>query len=230
MSRLTKIIAITAIIYILVLVGVFALLAQFFDVTDITGIGQLFADWLLLPTIIIGFWITIREFHKAQEKAEVRFSCHGDSAIIFKDDSFVVETSKQQEKRYKLHIYLENSGTVMTNWFRLEIQIPRNLTGIQEADKVIRWYLGNEDNWKREENNDQVNYIFSSNGEHALFPGEKIHIGTFKIILLPNRTYPERVEIKQSIVTEKTSMKTEYLKLSIQPEILDERKTADSSS
>ena len=210
-------------LYLVGAVAIFVVLTFFFTIQDITSVGQLFADVLLFPTVIIGFWITITEFRKSQATPKLTLTWHGDVSTYPDGDSLVIETPKYGDKRVWLMLFVKNESKTMTHWYSISFDIPSGLSRPMADTHTVRWHRGDKSCWSEAVNLEMRRYEFKSNGQFALYPNENIHIATIEIDIFSQIHYPDQVQIPYSVVTDKTEVQYGEYKIKIRPENLARR-------
>lgn len=209
-----------AIIYAILVVLVFIILVWILEIPEasVTGAGQFFADWLLFPIVIIGFYFAIKEFRKSQVLPKLEIFITGDAGVIVDGTTFILRSSDTYDTSYSLLAHVNNEGELVTPWYRIAIDLPTNVFHITEVVEVdarghkkgiyeLRWHLGNEENWGDNLNSQRRQYEFKSNGLQALYPGQTVHIATLKVeIPKIHIQKPRQGVINYSIVTDKTKI------------------------
>jgi hypothetical protein len=211
------------VIYAVISLVLFGALSSFLPLSEVTGLGQLCADVLLLPLVIVGFAVTVHEFRKSQERPELRLFWRGEREAQTEGDVILLRPPQQGEVRYRIFFDVENVGLMMTHWFRIKLALPKTLVGDDRhhARSHFGWTINAD--WIAqtvEEGEEAFNFIVKGNGTFAIYPGEKIQAGEFYLILFPTsvKEYPERNEIHYSLVTEKTEEVTGKFQLMIKSE------------
>lgn len=218
--------AILLLLYLLATISIFVVLACYFEISisDITGVGQLFVDALLFPTVIIGFWIAITEFRKSQALPDLKLLWGGDMWTGLEGGSLVLETSEYNDKRFFLLLFVRNDGKAMTTWYRLSFDVPSELARPNSDLHAVQWHKGEQTCWGAGVSTEMTRHEFKSGGQHPLFPGDEVHIATLEVRLLPKIDYPNEVRIPYSVVTDRTQIQHGECMIRIRPENLT-RKT-----
>jgi hypothetical protein len=210
--------AILVLLYLLVAIGAFVVLTRYFCISDISDVGQLFADVLLFPTVVIGFCIAITEFRKSRALPDLKLLWQGDAATKLEGDSLVLETSKYDVKTFFLTLFVRNDGASMATWYRINFDVPGELARPNSDSHTVQWHRGEQDCWSSGVNPRMTRHEFKSNGQYALYPGdEAIHIATLEVRLFPHE-YPSQVQIHYSVVTDRTEIQHGVCKIKIRPE------------
>lgn len=211
--------AISLLLYLLVTIVAFVVLTHYFCISDISDVGQLFADVLLFPTVFVGFWITITEFRKSRDLPDLKLLWQGDVATKIEKDSFVLETSKYDVKTFFLTLFVKNDGMSMATWYRISFDVPGELARPNSDSHTVQWHRGEQDCWSKGINPRVTRHEFKSNGQYALYPGDEgIHIATLEVKLFPQIQYPDQVQINYSVVTDRTKIQYGIRKIKIRPE------------
>lgn len=208
-----------AFIYFIILVILYGVLTKYFTEESITAIGQLFADWILLPTVIVGFWLTIREFRQSQITPKLEIFWNADAGVILADDLFILQANDNDDMYYTLRLHIHNIGELVTIWYRIAIDIPVEIFRFNEEICELCWHLGTDDNWGNNVSRQRTQHEFKSNGQHALYPDQSVHIATLRVNI-PNgyiRT-SKQGKIGYSIVTDKTRVVKKSIPVRIQIE------------
>lgn len=209
-----------ALLYTILLILAFIVLVGFLKIPDatVTGAGQFFADWLLFPTVIIGFYIAIKEFRKSQSLPKLEIFWSGDAGVIKDENAFILPAHDTSLASYRLLLHVHNTGELITIWYRVAVDLPTELFALSEIVEVdaagnrrgiyeLRWHLGNADNWGDNVNLQRRQYEFKSNGQQALYPGQSVHIATLEVTIPESFIQkPRQSQIKYSIVTDVTKM------------------------
>jgi hypothetical protein len=199
-------------------IGIFLVLGRYFSISDITGVGQLFADILLFPTVIIGFWIAVTEFRKSQASPSLKLRWRGDKAVSVEKDYLILEISKYTVKQFSLFLFVKNEGKAIATWYRLAFDIPSELARPNSETHSVRWHQGDENCWSSGINTKMTRHEFKSNGQYVLYPDEEeIHIATIEIQVFPQVVYPSRAYIPYSVVTDKTQIRYGICKIRVRP-------------
>jgi hypothetical protein len=207
------------VLYLIVTIIVFSVLTRCFSISDISDVGQLFADVLLFPTVIVGFWIAITEFRKSRALPDLKLLWRGDAATRVEGDSLVLETSEHYDKTFFLTLFTRNDGTSMATWYRINFDVPGELARPNSDSHTVQWHRGEEDCWSSGVNPRMTRHEFKSNGQYALYPGdEEIHIATLEIRLFRQIKYPNQAQVNYSVVTDRTKIQYGVCGIKIQPE------------
>jgi hypothetical protein len=230
--QMSKYIIVLTLIYVILAVVAIYVLSKFYSISDISGIGQLVIDILLLPTVIIGFYITIVEFRKAQEKPQIELQWFGDIATTKEGENFILEYSTSNTKEYFLYIHAINTGRVMTSWFRIEVKVPFSLVPFDQDESSYTWFIGDQSNWtkliKTNSNNNYACYIIKINGTTSIYPKEQLPVGKLTIKTFPGIMFNNQHKIHYSISTERTDNYEKILSIYLHPEDLNKKFSADS--
>lgn len=211
--------AILVLLYFPGTVGIFIVLTRYFCISDISDVGQLFADVLLFPTVIVGFWLAITEFRKSRALPGLKLLWRGDAATNLERESLVLETSGYGVKTFFLTLFVRNDGASMATWYRISFDVPGELARSNSDSHVVQWQRGEQDCWSSSVNPRMTSHEFKSNGQYALYPGdEEIHIATLEIRLFPQIEYPDQVPVSYSVVTDRTKIQYGVCKIKIRPE------------
>lgn len=204
-DKWTNRVALYAIVYFILLIILYIVLVSILKVSEntVTSVGQLLADWLLLPTVIFGFWLAIREFRESQVRPILKIFWSWDRGVLQDGNCLILETSEHSMRRYQLLLHVSNKSEIFVIWYRITVDLPRELVGWGDNRYELRWHLGEEGNWGSNVNMERIQHEFKSNGYHALYPGQQVHIATLEIQGFPNDTSING-KIRFSIVTDKT--------------------------
>jgi hypothetical protein len=206
------------IVYLLISIGLYITLLFFFPESTITSVGQLFADVLLFPIVIIGFWITFTEFRKSQVLPKIQLFWMGDIATDRDGDQVILEVAEYNSKRYYLSLFAQNSGAIMATWYRINFMVPHALSSPNSDTHKVRWHRGQSPDWNSSLNGEETIHEFKSNGQYALYPGETVHIATLEVYLFPQINYPKDIQIRYSIVSDRTQIEYGVCSLQIREE------------
>ncbi|MBE2197831.1 MAG: hypothetical protein IAE79_04415 [Anaerolinea sp.] len=212
-----------ALLYTILLILAFIVLVGSLKIPEasVTGAGQLFADCLLFPTVIIGFYIAIKEFRQSQITPKLEISLYTQDVIV-DNDVFILRPSNTNITSYRVLFQVNNTGELIIPWYRVTIDLSEDLFRFSEAFEeetngnktgiyVLRWQMGNQDNVGDHliisENPKKRQYEFKSNGQHALFPGQSVHLATLEVTIPAGYIQTSRQgQIMYSVVTDKTKM------------------------
>ena len=174
---------------------------------DISGDIQVILEIIGLPIIIIGFYIAIEEFRRTQLIPDLRLYWQGDAATQYEGENIIVyEHSPYYEKKYYLHLYIQNKGNILGNWYRIQFEIPRVIATYQSEQQNVKWNMGDSKNIATLVNSDIVRHVFKSNGDFGIYPDETLPIATWEVRIFQNVHYPKTASILTSVVTDKTPL------------------------
>jgi len=188
-------------------------LILFHELQGGADVWQLILDLILLPTVIIGFVMAIKEFRKSQALPNLELLWSGGMTVTREGKPFILEASEHREKNFPLLLHVKNDGTSIATKYRIRFDVPREL--VAQKTLQVHWERGGDDCREISTTLDTKRYEFKSNDQYALYPGEVVHFATLKIKLLPQSQYPEQVLIRHSVVTDKTKIQHGVLKLKI---------------
>ncbi len=206
-----------AIALIALLIGIFApsILAPWFYFPqngDYYSYKQLFADILLIPIVVIGFYLAIREFRKSQEKPDL------DLWWEITGEKLKSTTIKYHQHEPITHIsrslLITNNGNAVTSWFKVTFCLPSDLTQsrVYTAD-------GNKEVWETKtywsvySHRAQNCYSFKSNGEIASYPGSDEPLCQISFRIEGNISYGAEYQIPYDIYSDRGKKKEGHLVL-----------------
>jgi hypothetical protein len=158
---------------------------------------------LLLPTVIVGFSIAMREFKRSQD-------------IPILDLVWEIEPGKY-DKSIKLDNGLNinqaarpvvvNNGKAVAVWYVVHFDIPLTLLndlGITTPDLIVtRWlgHVGDQSNWRQDVLGDCLRIVFMSNGTTGSYPYYPLVLGMFHLSALKVERETHWYEVPYTIIT-----------------------------
>jgi hypothetical protein len=216
--RRTFLLGILAVLYIVASVVVFVGLARCFTVSDISDVGQLFAEVILLPTVIVGFWITIQEFRKSQTGPILVLEWTGDVATRLEKGVLILEMSEHCVSKYHLNLLLRNEGQSISTWYRIAFEVPHTLAAVGSDSHRVQWHRGDKTNCTAAISTEMTRHQFDSNGQYGVFPGDDpIHIASLDLSFFPAHPPASESSIPHSVVTDKTPIQRGRCQIAIRP-------------
>lgn len=236
-----------------VLLGFFALILLLFAITygikikfdlnsaDTLAFAQLVLSTLLLPTVIVGFSITVQSFRETQELPDLDLFLEQKTGLYEKSLKFNSSEIFKRRKEWRVielftgsinppsidteipfSLVIQNKGNVIALWYAISINI--------QLDVAPTAYLNWTQFYKTTGEHWQINHteldksmrfeaMFMSNGTLASYPNLPIKVcemntGWFLVEKSPSREY----QISYTIVTDRGLKKQGLLKLVFQPE------------
>jgi len=200
------------------------------NTSDTLSLTQLVLSMLLLPTVLVGFIITIQAFRESQELPDLdlfleletgiyKKSLEFNSSEIFKRRKEWSENnppSIQTEKSFSLVI--QNKGNAIALWYTISINIQFGAIPQAYLDWTQFYQTRGAEHWQRNqtelEPNMRFEAMFMSNGTLASYPNFpfticKMNTGWF----LEEKSPKKEDQISYTIVTDRGHKKQGSLKL-----------------
>ena len=193
---------------------------------DLFSMGQLILEASLIPIAVYGFTYAVEEFKKSLERPEL--------SLLFLDDSgneskkitlssdLPEHNNIEEYPRFKIPIYLKNSGDIVAIWYSIRLSIPLELLGtlhteILNSKSLIRKLgfdnkLGSTQNWSSNESDGILDVRFESKGEIASYPDQELLLGVIDFSVSPNdNKYGGKFPLRYTIYTDKGISRISYL-------------------
>ncbi|HYT45580.1 MAG TPA: hypothetical protein VEP90_24865 [Methylomirabilota bacterium] len=197
---------------------------------DTLAFAQLFLSLLLLPTVLVGFFITVQAFRESQDLPDLDLFLETKSGVSEKSLKFnssdILQLRTNSELRYNqteqpIAFVIKNTGNAIAVWYAIRITIQYD---VAPPSRYLNWnqfYGMVGDYWhlnhEERERNNRFEGTFTSNGSFAAYPNmpEKIcemNTGWFLVENTPTKAY----EILYTITTDRGYIKQGLLKLKFQ--------------
>jgi hypothetical protein len=201
-----------------------------FNTSDTLAIAQLVLSLLLLPTVLVGFFITVQAFRESQDLPDLDLFLETKSGVSEKSLKFnssdILQLRTNSELRYNqteqpIAFVIKNTGNAIAVWYAIRITIQYD---VAPPSRYLNWnqfYGMVGDYWhlnhEERERNNRFEGTFTSNGSFAAYPNmpEKIcemNTGWFLVENTPTKAY----EILYTITTDRGDKKDGSLHLIFQ--------------
>ena len=225
-------------------IAIVLVIKQRFDLNtaDTLSFAQLVLSTLLLPTVIVGFIITVQSFRETQELPDLDLFLEPKTGIYEKslklNSSEIFKRRKELSEKFvngrinppsiqtesPFSLVIQNKGNAIVLWYAISINIQFDAPPTLYIDWA-QFYKTQGEHW-------QINHaeldksmrfeaMFMSGGTLASYPNLPIKVcemntGWFLVEKSPSREY----QISYTIVTERGHKKQGSLKLIFQPETM----------
>jgi hypothetical protein len=157
---------------------------------DLSSIGQLAFDFLLLPVAIIGFIIAFEEFNKTREIPNLDLTWEVSPNHYSKCSEIIFPPTNYISEPISVRPVVQNNGSIVSNWFLVQFDIPIKMykdNGLQDINITKKWapQIGNASSWHIDLLEETMRIVFMSNGNVASYPGFSLPLG---ILSLQNQT------------------------------------------
>ncbi len=197
---------------------------------DAFSLGQLFLESMLLPVAALGFWMAYQEFRKSQRRPSLYLAWDDEVLTYNKELVLHLERpnlgSKKTPDRLNHPVALHNDGDNVATWYSIHMEFPvellgrKNIPHFWSADllRLLGFYeeIGERENWIRKQAPSTQDEIFQSNGTLASFPKQKITLGRFSFLPIPEgEGSVQQYDIRYKIYTDVGPSRIDYLKLKV---------------
>lgn len=137
---------------------------------DTFSLGQLLVESILFPFAVAGFVYATQQFLEAQQLPEPHLyweSPEGNFTSTIK-----LDVQLNSLYNWTPRLILRNEGKVVTNWYLVQLDIPREIYLSNEPSPRVLTSARNvvDSHWQVEHYPDKTRWVFMSNGEFALYP------------------------------------------------------------
>lgn len=187
------------------------------DVGARAGVGQLIADLVLLPIVLIGFRMAILEFRAVSERPTLQLEWD-----VSHSRSKGTSTAREPSTPNQATIHglaIRNSGPAVAVWYEVTLRIPWEiLTHPPKFDVTSK--IGEEINWEgcRYTQSENV-VVFRSHGRYAVYPNSTVRLADLILVLNSRIKRNDTVVLPYKIVGEKIAPTEGELRLEIAPPI-----------
>ena len=198
--------------------------------SDTLAMAQLVLSLLLLPTVLVGFYITVQAFRESQELPDLDLVLKTNSGIYQNNLKFssssIMQRRKESEGRSReselpIALAVINMGNAIAVWYAISITIQFDATPQARYLDWTQFYKTGGEHWQRNfaelETSKRFQTMFMSNGTLAAYPKMPLNIcemntGWFLVENSPTKDY----YISYTIVTDRGFKKQGALKVTFQ--------------
>jgi hypothetical protein len=202
-----KIIVAVVILLLVVLSLALAIVSRLIGLSygDTFSLGQFILDLILLPTVIIGFFIAVHEFRKTQHTPDMDILWETEPGKYHK----VLVIDAQQYKQQGARPVIVNSGKSVALWYIIQFDVPTklitdiggNLDGLALARRWV-FHAGDQENWRVDLLEKHIRIVFTSNGKIASYPGYPLPLGILDLTPTNYEDKEQWYDISFNIMTE----------------------------
>jgi hypothetical protein len=183
---------------------------------DIFTLAQLSVELILIPTVIIGFIVTIIQFRASQELAKPQLYWKTKIGNFVKSIDLTVPrgTGIVQTPR----LVIRNEGKAVTTWYLVRFDIPKEiyLAINPEINRLVGEHLNSstdDSHWYLDSFPEKQSRFFMSNGKFALYPNYPQPLCEINFIFSGDEKYPENCVIPFVIYSDKGKEEKGELKI-----------------
>lgn len=184
--------------------------------SDTFSLGQLSVELILIPTVIVGFVVTIIQFRASQETATPRLYWEVHNGSFVESIDLVLPPGNGRARTPRLAI--RNEGKAITTWYLIQFEIANDVY-IKDAPRIIR-LVGdiissptNDTHWHFNTLPEKQVFSFMSNGMYALYPDYAQPLGEVDFNFSVEEKYPDGCIIPFVIYTDKGKEEKGNLKI-----------------
>lgn len=222
------IISIGILVFCVLVMVLYGVINQGEDRGTTFALGQLILEAALIPVAVFGFWYAVQEFQKGQRRPKLYLAWDDEELTYNKKVSLHIPrpnlSSEKTPDRLNHSITLHNEGDNVATWYSIHIEFPKELLGIKNiphywsADLLsllgFHPYIGDTENWLKKETTESRDVIFQSNGTLASYPKQKVTLGKFNFLPIPERVGDvQRYRIRYKIFTDAGPSRIDALEL-----------------
>ena len=183
---------------------------------DIFSLGQLSVELILIPTVIIGFVVTIIQFRETQETAIPRLYWEVNNGSFVESIDLVLPPGNGRARTPR--IVIRNEGKAITTWYLIKFEITKDVY-LGDAPRINR-LMGDvissptsDTHWHISTLPEKHIWSFMSNGIYALYPKYTQPLGEIDFEFSIEEKYPDSCTIPFVIYTDKGKEEKGKLKI-----------------